>query len=63
MKRWRISAKRRKLYKKSKENARYRNIILEMKYSCDELKNRLVTTEENNSELENTLTEIIQAET
>lgn len=34
-----------------------------MKYSCDELKNRLVTTEENNSELENRLTEIIQAET
>ena len=63
MKRLKISARRQKLYKKSKENSRYRNIIFEMKNSCDELKRRLVTSDENNNELEGMLREIMQAKT
>lgn len=34
-----------------------------MKNSCDELKRRLVTSDENNNELEGMLTEIMQAKT
>lgn len=61
MKRWRISAKKQKLYKKSKDNAKYRNTVSKMKKSYNGLKTRLGINEENNEF--DLLTEINQGET